>query len=97
MKVDIVNEVKDTLLKDSATRDLSSTGSSSTVQGALMSGTTENVSTETIIKKAANEMQARLARKDNIAFYNVQESTSNLKEDIIREDKQAIIELCDEM
>ena len=97
MKVDIVNEVKDTLLKDSATRDLSSTGSSSTVQGALMSGTTENVSTETIVKKAANEMQARLARKDNIAFYNVQESTSNLKEDIIREDKQAIIEICDEM
>ena len=95
MKVDIVNEVKDTLLKDSATGDSSSTGNM--VQGSSMSRTTENVSTETIAKKAANEMQARLARRDNIAFYNVQESASNLKEDIIREDKQAIIEICDEM
>ena len=42
-------------------------------------------------------MQARLARKDNIAFYNVQEPTGNLKADLVRQDKQSVVDICDEL
>ena len=42
-------------------------------------------------------MQARLARKDNIAFYNVREPTGNLKSETLQQDKDAVTEICDEM
>ena len=57
----------------------------------------EKVSTDSIVKQATNEMQARLARKDNIAFYNVTKPIGNLKAELIRQDKEATIEIFDVM
>ena len=64
---------------------------------AVTSEATENISTETIVNKATNEMQARLARKDNIVFYNVQEPTGNLKADFVKQDKDSVMDICDQM
>ena len=64
---------------------------------AVTSEATENISTETIVNKATNEMQARLAGKDNIVFYNVQEPTGNLKADFVKQDKDSVMDICDQM
>ena len=49
------------------------------------------------VTKATSEMQARLARKDNVAFYNVNEPTGNLKSETMRQEKDAVIEICNDM
>ena len=101
MKDDLVQEVKDTLMKDGS-YNIEDSGNRNCnshldTQSSVTSGATGNISTETIVKKATNEMQARLARKDNIAFYNVQEPTGNLKADLVRQDKQSVVDICDEL
>ena len=64
---------------------------------AVTSEATENISTETIVNKTTNEKQARLARKDNIVFYNVKEPTGNLKADFVKQDKDSVMDICDQM
>ena len=101
MKDDLVQEVKDTLIKDGS-YNIEGTGNRNCnlhvdTQSSVTSVATRNISTETIVKKPTNEIQARLARKDNKAFYNVQEPTGNLKADLVRQDKQYVADICDEM
>ena len=96
MKDDLIKEVKDSLKKDNVSNpiDCSSENNNATPSSPWAS---RKVSTDSIVKKATSEMQARLARKDNIAFYNVTEPTGNLKSEIIQQDKDSVIEICNEM
>ena len=101
MKADLVQEVKDTLLKE-GTYNIEDSGNRNCkihvdTQSSITSVATGNISAETIVKKVTNEMQARLAHKDNIAFYNVQEPTGTLKADLVRQDKQSVVDICDEL
>ena len=96
MKDDLVKEVKDSLKKDNETNpiDINNENNSATPSTPWVN---EKVSTDSIVQKATSEMQARLARKDNIAFYNVREPTGNLKSETLQQDKDAVTEICDEM
>ena len=53
--------------------------------------------TDNIVKQATHEMQSRMDRKNNIAFYGVHEASSNVKEECVRLDTQAILEICGEI
>ena len=52
---------------------------------------------ENIVKQATTELQSRLDRRNNIAFYGVVENTSNLKEMSNKLDAKFIIEICEEI
>ena len=49
------------------------------------------------MKQAAHELQSRLDRHNNVAFYNVKENISNLKEECMNLDKNLIYELCSDI
>ena len=99
MKGDLVQEVSDTLLKDRACHsdDQNNVNSNTNMLSSVTSVAIENISTVTIVNKATNEMQARLALKDNIVFYNFQEPTGNLKTDLVKQDKDSVMDICDQM
>ena len=96
MKDDLIKEVEDSLKKDNVSNP---TDGSSENNNASPSSpwASRKLSTYSIDKKATSEMQARVARKDNIAFYNVTEPTGNLKSEIIQQNKDAVTEICAEM
>ena len=98
MQGDLVQEVRDTLLKDRACNsdDQNNVNSIANVLRSVTSVAIENISTETIVNKAKNEMHTRLACKDNIVFYNVQEPTGNLKADLVKQDKDSVMDICDQ-
>ena len=52
---------------------------------------------EVIVKQATTELQSRIDRKNNIAFFGVKEQESNLRDECIQLDTAVIIDLCAEI
>ena len=56
-----------------------------------------SVDTETVVAQAANKVQSRVDRKNNIVVFNVPESKKNLKTEVFQDDQLQIITLCDQI
>jgi len=93
MKDEIMNEVKQL----DTSQSTKNTADSTPTEGKQTPVKTASVVKETIVKETASELQSRLDRRNNIALFNMKENESNLKEECVRLDKDAIQELCSEI
>ena len=87
MKAEIVNEVRNATGSSENVVDIKS------IQGNQPTPLVQ----DTVVKQAAHELQSRLDRRNNVAFYNVKENISNLKEECMNLDKNLIYELCSDI